>query len=122
LHYQAGEGQAKLVRVARGRILDVAVDIRPDSPTFGEWEAVVLDEDSQWQLFVPAGFAHGFCVLSEVADVIYRVDRPYSAALERTIAWDDPEIGVDWTVSDPLLSARDQAGESFASYREGVKA
>jgi dTDP-4-dehydrorhamnose 3,5-epimerase len=116
LHYQAQLGQAKLVRVASGRIFDVAVDIRPDSPTFGRWEGVYLDSQAHHQLFIPVGFAHGFCVLSDGADVTYKVSRPYDPASERTLAWDDGTIGIDWPVKDPVLSDRDRQGESLAAY------
>ena len=114
LHYQRRPGQAKLVRAARGRIWDVAVDIRPDSPTFGEWEAFELDDEAHHQLFVPIGFAHGFCVLSDVADVTYKVTAPYDAGEERGIAWDDPDIGVRWPVAEPVLSARDRSNPRLA--------
>jgi dTDP-4-dehydrorhamnose 3,5-epimerase len=120
LHYQAQPGQAKLLRVASGRIFDVAVDIRPDSPTFGQWEGVYLDGEQHQQLYVPVGFAHGFCVISDVADVMYKVSSPYDAATESTINWNDPEIGVVWPVEAPLLSGRDQGGQSFADYRRAV--
>jgi dTDP-4-dehydrorhamnose 3,5-epimerase len=108
LHYQAGEGQAKLVRVARGRILDVALDIRPGSPTFGRHVALELDDLEHRQLYIPAGYAHGFAVLSEVADVCYRLSTPYDPALERGVAWDDPDVGVSWPIANPLLSERDR--------------
>lgn len=90
------EGQAKLVRCARGAILDVAVDIRRGSPTYGEWEAFELDDESLHELYVPVGFAHGFCVTSEVADVLYKCSSYYDPELERGIAYDDPEIGIEW--------------------------
>jgi dTDP-4-dehydrorhamnose 3,5-epimerase len=108
LHFQTAPGQAKLLRCARGEILDVAVDLRRDSATFGQWEAHVLDDEKHHQLFVPIGFAHGFVVLSEVADVCYQVSSLYDPATEAGIAWDDPAIGVDWQVADPLLSERDK--------------
>jgi dTDP-4-dehydrorhamnose 3,5-epimerase len=107
LHYQRGKGQDKLVSVARGHIWDVAVDIRRASPTFGQWEAFELDDVSHRQLFVPVGFAHGFCVLSEIADVCYKVSAYYDAASELGIAWDDPSIGINWPTDQPVLSARD---------------
>lgn len=109
LHYQRRPGQGKLVRAARGRIWDVAVDLRGSSPTFGQWEAHELDDESHRQLFVPVGFAHGFCVLSDVADVTYKVTAPYDAAEERGVAWDDPAIGIGWPVAEPILSARDRS-------------
>lgn len=108
LHYQRSPGQAKLVRAARGRIWDVTVDIRPGSPTFGEWEAFELDDEAHHQLYVPVGFAHGFCVLSDVADVAYKVSAPYDATEERGIAWDDRDIGIGWPVEEPILSDRDR--------------
>ena len=108
IHFQTHPGQAKLVRCARGEILDVAVDLRRDSPTYGQWEAQVLDDVVHRQLFVPVGFGHGFAVLSEVADVCYQVSSPYDPATEMGIAWDDPDVGVDWRVAEPLLSERDK--------------
>jgi dTDP-4-dehydrorhamnose 3,5-epimerase len=107
LHYQVGRGQDKLVRVARGHIWDVAVDIRPASPTFGRWEAFELDDVAHRQLFVPVGFAHGFCVLSESADVCYKVSAYYDPSTERGIAWDDPTIAITWPAVEPRLSERD---------------
>jgi dTDP-4-dehydrorhamnose 3,5-epimerase len=116
LHYQSTPGQAKLIRVAAGRIFDVVVDIRPESPTFGQWEGVYLDAEQHQQLFVPVGFAHGFCVMSETADVIYKVSAPYDGATECGIAYDDPTIGVVWPLEEPILSTRDQSAESFLDY------
>jgi dTDP-4-dehydrorhamnose 3,5-epimerase len=114
LHFSAQPGQAKLVRVARGRIWDVAVDLRRGSPTFGEHEAFELDDVAHRQIFIPAGFAHGFCVLSDVADVCYRVDAYYDADLERGVAWDDPALGIRWPVADPILSDRDRSNPRLA--------
>ncbi len=114
LHFQTKPGQAKLMRCARGAILDVAVDIRRGSPTYGEWEAHVLDDELHHQLFVPIGFAHGFVVLSEVADVAYLVSSVYDAKTEKGIAWNDPDVGVDWRVAEPLLSERDQTAPTLA--------
>ena len=114
LHFQRSPGQAKLVRAARGSIWDVVVDIRPGSPTIGQYEAFELDDVKHLQLFVPVGFAHGFCVLSEEADVTYKVSALYDAAEERGIAWDDPVIGIQWPVDAPLLSDRDRANPSLA--------
>jgi dTDP-4-dehydrorhamnose 3,5-epimerase len=114
LHFQTSPGQAKLLRCARGEILDVAVDLRKDSATYGEWEGHVLDDEKHHQLFVPIGFAHGFVVLSEVADVCYQVSSLYDPATEMGIAWDDPEIGVDWRVAEPLLSERDKTAPRLA--------
>ncbi len=107
LHFQTSPGQAKLVRCLRGRIWDVAVDLRRDSPTYGKWEGYELDDERHRQLLVPVGFAHGFCVLSGIADVHYRLSSYYDPATEAGIAWDDPEVAVEWPVSDPQLSERD---------------
>jgi dTDP-4-dehydrorhamnose 3,5-epimerase len=109
MHFQVGAGVAKLVRCARGRILDVVVDLRHGSPSYGEWEAFELDDESLHLLYVPVGFAHGFCVLSEVADVIYKQTAYYDASLERGIAWNDPEVAIDWPlpVEHLLVSERD---------------
>jgi dTDP-4-dehydrorhamnose 3,5-epimerase len=120
LHYQSQPGQAKLVRVVVGRIFDVAVDIRPGSPTFGRWLGVELDADKHEQLFVPVGFAHGFCVLSDVAEVVYKVSSPYDGKTECSIDYADPDLAVAWPVPKPLLSARDQQAESFAAFRARV--
>jgi dTDP-4-dehydrorhamnose 3,5-epimerase len=118
LHFQTGAGQAKLVRAARGRVWDVVVDIRSESPTFGTWEAFELDDITHHQVFVPVGFAHGFCVTSDVADVCYRVSAPYDPALERGVAWDDPEIGIPWPAETPLLSERDRQNPTIDSLAE----
>ncbi len=108
LHYQVNPGQVKLVRAISGAIFDVAVDIRHGSPTFGRWFGQVLSEENFLQLYMPAGFAHGFCVLSERADIAYKVNTFYSPPDERGLRWDDPDIGIDWPVSDPLVSERDR--------------
>jgi len=115
LHFQRRPGQAKLVRVARGSIWDVVVDIRPGSATFGQFESFELDDVDHRQLFVPVGFAHGFCVLSDVADVTYKVSAPYDAEEERGIAWDDPEIGIPWPVASPVLSGRDAGNPTLSA-------
>ena len=112
LHFQKGkDAQSKLVRVVKGRVLDVAVDIRKGSPTFGKYVAVELTEDNHRQLFVPRGFAHGFSVLSEEAIFQYKCDNLYAPQSEGAIAWNDPEIGIDWQLpaEDVLLSAKDAA-------------
>src|SRR5919106_5444236 len=114
LHFQTRPGQAKLVRCSRGRIWDVAVDLRRDSPTYGRWEGHELDDELHRQLFVPAGFAHGFCVLSEIADVHYKLSSLYDPATEAGIAWDDPEVGVRWPIDDAQVSARDRAAPRLA--------
>jgi dTDP-4-dehydrorhamnose 3,5-epimerase len=112
IHMQSG--QAKLVRCPRGRIWDVAVDLRPDSPTYKRWEGHELDGERHRQLFVPAGFGHGFCALSDEADVLYRLTAYYDPELETGLAWDDPEIGIEWPISDPLLSERDRNAPRLA--------
>jgi dTDP-4-dehydrorhamnose 3,5-epimerase len=114
LHFQTEPGQAKLVRCPRGRIFDVAVDLRRDSPTFGQWEGHELDDVTHRQLFVPVGFGHGFAVLSEEADVTYLLSNAYDPATEAGIAWDDPDIGVEWPVESPLLSERDKRAPRLA--------
>jgi dTDP-4-dehydrorhamnose 3,5-epimerase len=121
LHYQSSPGQAKLIRVATGSVFDVAVDIRPDSPTFGQWYGTTLDAETHAQLYVPVGFAHGFCVTSDIADVTYKVSSVYDAKTESGVRWNDPDIGVAWPVRDPLLSARDQQTEMFADYARRVR-
>jgi dTDP-4-dehydrorhamnose 3,5-epimerase len=121
LHYQSSPGQAKLVRVGVGRVWDVVVDIRPASPTFGQWEGVYLDADEHLQLFVPIGFAHGFCVVSEFAEMLYKVTSPYDPHTECSIRYDDPELGLPWPVPEPVLSQRDRQAESFAQFRARVK-
>jgi dTDP-4-dehydrorhamnose 3,5-epimerase len=121
LHFQSHPGQAKLVRVASGRIFDVAVDIRPESPTFGRWSGVYLDSDDHAQLFVPIGFAHGYCVVSDAADVLYKTSAVYDARTETGFAWNDPEVGVVWPIDEPLLSERDVRAQSFAALRERLR-
>lgn len=108
LHYQTAPGQAKLVRVTRGAVLDVAVDIRWGSPTFGRWVGVELSAENRRQLYIPVGFAHGFCVTSEVAEFLYKCSSYYAPTLERGIAWDDPDLAIVWPVADPVLSDRDR--------------
>ena len=120
LHFQTEPGQAKLLRCARGAIIDVAVDLRRGSPTFGEWEAHVLDDERHRQLFVPIGFAHGFAVLSDVADVSYLVSSVYDPTTEAGIAWDDPDVGVDWRVEEPLLSERDKSAPKLAEVADSL--
>ncbi len=108
MHVSIGAGQAKLVRCARGAILDVVVDLRRRSPTYGEWEAHELDDERARQLYIPVGFAHGFCVLSAVADVTYKCSSYYDAAVERGFRYDDPEVGIEWPQELALLvSQRD---------------
>src|SRR6516165_3355278 len=114
LHLQNPNTQGKLVSVMRGRVRDVAVDIRVGSPTFGRHVAVELSEDNRRQFWVPRGFAHGFVVLSESADFFYKCDAPYSPKDELVVRWNDPALGIDWGVDNPIVSARDAAGERLA--------
>jgi len=115
LHYQIQQPQGKLVRAARGAVFDVAVDIRRSSPTFGKWVGVELSEANHRQLWVPAGFAHGFVVLSESADFLYKTTDYYAPAHERSIAWNDPELAIRWPDfgGQPQLSGKDAAGLAF---------
>jgi dTDP-4-dehydrorhamnose 3,5-epimerase len=116
MHVSIGEGQAKLVRCARGRILDVVVDLRRESATYGEWETVELDDERHRQLFIPVGFAHGFCVLSEIADVTYKCSTYYHPDVERGFRYDDPEVGIEWPGDIALLvSDRDKQAPSLAA-------
>jgi len=108
LHYQVAPGQAKLVRVVEGEAFDVAVDIRQGSPTFGQWEGVVLSAENHRQVYIPVGFAHGFCVTSEVAQFLYKCSNYYDPAAERGIAWDDPDLAISWPTEAPILSERDR--------------
>ena len=115
MHFSLGEGQGKLVRCARGAILDVLVDIRPDSPTHGRWEGFTLDDETMRQLYAPVGFAHGFCVLSEMADVIYKVSTYYDPELETGFRFDDPAVGIAWPAELELkVSARDRVAPTLA--------
>ena len=116
LHYQLRQTQGKLVRAIAGEIYDVAVDIRRSSPTFGQWVGIILSEENKYQLWVPAGFAHGFYVLSERAEVVYKVSDYYAPEWERSILWNDPKIGVEWPLNgiDPILSQKDVAGKPLA--------
>jgi len=116
LHYQLQQPQGKLVRVVRGAVFDVAVDIRKSSPTFGQWVGVELSEENHKQLWVPPGFAHGFLVISDSADFLYKTTDYYAPAYERCILWSDPAIGVLWPSNiETQLSAKDMAGRPFAS-------
>ncbi len=112
LHYQIQQAQGKLVRAIIGEIIDVAVDIRRSSPTFGQWVSCVLSANNKQQLWVPAGFAHGFYVRSDVAEVLYKTTNYYAPEHERSIIWNDPELNIDWeTTKEPILSGKDQAGK-----------
>jgi dTDP-4-dehydrorhamnose 3,5-epimerase len=111
LHYQIKQPQGKLVRVVSGRVFDVAVDLRKSSPTFGRWTGAELGGDNHRQLWIPAGFAHGFLVLSDSADFLYKTTEYYAPEHERSVAWNDPVVGIDWpTEVTPVLSAKDKAG------------
>ncbi len=116
LHYQIQHPQGKFVSVMRGEIFDVAVDLRRSSPTFGQWVGETLSDANHLTLYVPEGFAHGFCVLSEVADVLYKCTDFYAPEHERTIYWNDPDVGVEWPLDGPpVLSEKDKSGTPFAN-------
>jgi dTDP-4-dehydrorhamnose 3,5-epimerase len=123
LHYQVQQPQGKLVRVVRGAVFDVVVDIRPTSATFGKWAGVELSEDNHRQLWVPPGLAHGFLVLSEIADFLYKTTDYYAPVHERSIAWNDPAIGIEWPLDGtaPVLSAKDAAAPSLAESIAGAR-
>ncbi len=114
LHYQLKHAQGKLVMALKGRVFDVAVDIRKGSPTFKQWVGIELSGENKRQLYVPPGFAHGFCVLSETADVLYKCSDVYSPDDERGIIWNDPTIAIAWPIADPLLSRKDGAYKHLA--------
>jgi dTDP-4-dehydrorhamnose 3,5-epimerase len=115
IHFQLPPGQAKLIRVARGAIFDVVVDLRRGSPTFGSWESHDLNDENNRQLYVPIGFGHGFCVVSDVADVVYKVSGYYDAGIERGFAWDDPDVGIQWPSGlDLSVSERDATAPRLA--------
>ncbi|MCF6757103.1 dTDP-4-dehydrorhamnose 3,5-epimerase [Pseudomonas balearica] len=116
LHYQICQPQGKLVRVVQGEVFDVAVDIRSSSPTFGRWVGVTLNAENKRQLWVPEGFAHGFVVLSDTADFLYKTSDYYAPEHERSIAWDDPDLAIAWPIEQaPALSAKDAQGCSLAA-------
>lgn len=121
LHFQTRGPQGKLITATRGRIYDVAVDVRSGSPTFGEWVSVVLDEAEPRSLYVPPGFAHGFCVLSEIAEVAYKCTTPYDAASDTGVRWDDPDLGIPWPVTDPILSEKDRALPRLAELKPELR-
>jgi len=119
LHYQHAPPQGKLIGVIRGRVLDVAVDVRPHSPTFGKHYAIELTGENGLLFWMPAGFAHGFCVLGdEPADMLYKVSSVYNASGEGGIRYDDPEIAIDWPLKNPTLSERDKHQQSFSDYKK----
>lgn len=113
LHFQKINPQGKLVRVVRGEVFDVAVDIRPDSPTYGAWEGVILSEENKTQFWLPPGLAHGFVVLSDVADFEYKCTDYYNPANEGCLLWNDPALGIEWPLENPLLSEKDKIGKLF---------
>jgi dTDP-4-dehydrorhamnose 3,5-epimerase len=121
IHFQTSPGQAKLVRCARGAILDVVVDLRRGSPTFGRWESFVLDDEAMRQLFVPIGFGHGFCVTSEVADVAYKCSSYYDPATEAGIAYDDPSLAIAWPADvERIVSERDATAPLLADVADDL--
>ena len=115
LHYQIEQAQGKLVRVVQGEVFDVAVDLRKSSPTFGQWVGLHLSADNHKQLWIPPGFAHGFVVLSESAEFLYKTTDYYAPQHKRSLAWNDPAIGIDWPIDfEPQLAAKDAAGQLLA--------
>ena len=113
LHYRASPEQAKLVRVIKGEVFDVVVDIRSQSPTFGQWRGYTLSDSNYRQIYIPVGFAHGFCVLSETAEFLYKVSEYYSAEKEKGIIWNDRDIGIKWPTSKPILSEKDKTNPAL---------
>lgn len=118
LHFQTDPGQPKLVRVARGRAWVIALDIRRSSPTFGAWESFELDDQRHHQLYVPIGFAHGFCAVSDVVDFVYKVGSYYNPATERGIAWNDPDLHIPWPADHPIVSERDRKNPTLAQIKD----
>ena len=117
LHFQKTKPQGKLVRVVRGEVYDVALDIRKGSPTFGEWEGVILSEDNKKQFWVPPGFAHGFVVLSDTADFEYKCTDYYDPSDEGSILWNDPDLDIPWPIANPVLSTKDQSAKRLVDLR-----
>lgn len=114
LHFQTKHAQGKLVRVVRGKVFDVAVDIRKDSPTYGQWEGVILSEENKTQFWIPPGLAHGFVVLSDIADFEYKCTDYYTPGFEGCLAWNDPDVGIEWPIDfEPLLSDKDKMGRNL---------
>jgi len=118
LHFQRTKPQGKLVRVVRGKVYDVAVDLRKNSSTFGQWDAVILSEVNKTQLWIPPGFAHGFLVLSETADFEYKCTDYYDPADEGSIIWNDPKLAIDWPINNPILSRKDENANTFQEMQE----
>lgn len=121
LHFQVNKPQGKLVRVTQGEVYDVAVDINPDSPTFGQYFGAILSANNHKQMYVPPGYAHGFCVVSETADFQYKCTDYYDPADEAGIIWNDPDINIDWPVTEPRLSKKDQTSQTLKTYTESLK-
>jgi dTDP-4-dehydrorhamnose 3,5-epimerase len=120
IHFQTSPGQGKLVRVARGRVLDVVVDLRRGSPTFGSWEGIELDDERALQLWIPVGFGHGFCVLSDVADFVYKCTSYYDPATEAGFRFDDPDVGIEWPDIELLYSERDRSAPRLAEIADSL--
>lgn len=119
LHFQMEPfSETKLIRCIRGEIFDVAVDLRKDSPAFGQWTGVCLSEENKKMLLIPRGFAHGFCTLTELSEVVYKVDNVYSPEHERGLIWNDPDLNIDWPVNDPILSAKDKKNMTLKEFME----
>ncbi len=118
LHFQVKRPQAQLVTIMRGRVFDVAVDLRPGSTTFGRWQGVKLNEDGPRQIYMAPGFAHGFCVLSDFADLHYKVSQIYDESDEGGVAWNDPQVGIRWPIENPVMSSRDR---SYPALRELIR-
>lgn len=113
LHYQTVNPQGKLVRVVRGEVFDVAVDIRADSPTYGNWAGIILSEENKKQFWIPPGLAHGFVVLSDIADFEYKCTDYYNPSYEATLMWNDPDVAIKWPIENPILSEKDTKGRFF---------
>ncbi len=121
LHFQLPPAaETKLVRCIRGAVLDVFVDLRKGSPTFGQWDAIELSEENKKMIYIPRGFAHGFCTLTELSEVYYKVDNFYAKELERGLLWNDPDIGIDWPVSNLVLSEKDKQNMKLREFVEKV--
>lgn len=120
LHFQKTKPQGKLVTVTQGRVFDIAVDLRPDSPTFGQHESVLLTGENKIQFYIPPGFAHGFCVLSETADFQYKCTDYYDPADESGLLWNDPALGIEWPLTEPLLSPKDSVQPTLAQIRDNL--
>lgn len=118
LHLQLQHSQAKLLRVVRGKIFDVAVDIRKGSPTFGQWDSINLSADNQKMIYIPRGFAHGFCTLTENCEILYKMDNYYTLNSEGNIKWNDLDVGINWPMNNPIISEKDLKAKSFREFIE----